>query len=113
MMRGHKWGSFVVLALFLSLISSCATMEAQRLNQKVIELYGQGRYSEAINYEKKVLEIVEKAMGKEHPDVATSLNNLAALYKSTGRYSEAEPLFKRSLEIWEKTLAGDEGDGSR
>jgi Tetratricopeptide repeat len=27
-----------------------------------------------------------------NPSTATSLNNLALLYKSTGRYSEAEPL---------------------
>ncbi|MFM8922532.1 MAG: tetratricopeptide repeat protein, partial [Microcystis panniformis] len=42
--------------------------------------------------------------GKEHPAVATSLNNLANLYCAQGKYAEAEPLFLRSLEICEKQL---------
>ncbi len=37
--------------------------------------------------------IREKARGPGHPDVATSLNNLAALYQTQGRYGEAEPLY--------------------
>ena len=78
--------------------------EAKPLNQKVNELYKAGKYNEAIPYAKQVLEIYEKILGNEHPLVATSLNNLAELYKSTGRYAEAEPLYKRSLEIREKTL---------
>ncbi len=36
--------------------------------------------------------------------MATSLNNLAALYKAQGRYAEAEPLHKRALAIFEKAL---------
>jgi tetratricopeptide (TPR) repeat protein len=36
--------------------------------------------------------------------VATSLNNLAALYETQGRYAEAEPLYQRSLAIREKAL---------
>ncbi len=46
----------------------------------------------------------EGALGPEHPDVAQSLNNLAALYDDQGRYAEAEPLYQRSLAIWEKAL---------
>ena len=47
---------------------------------------------------------MKKALGSDHPDVGTSLNNLAALYQAQGRYSEAEPLYKRSLTIYEKAL---------
>ncbi len=36
--------------------------------------------------------------------MATSLNNLAKLYRAQGRYAEAEPLYKRSLAIREKAL---------
>ncbi len=43
-------------------------------------------------------------LGQEHPDVATSLNDLAALYHAQGRYGEAEPLHTRSLAIYEKAL---------
>ena len=48
-----------------------------------------------------------EAARRDHPDVATSLNNLALLYESMGRYAEAEPLFRHSLEIREKRLGPD------
>jgi tetratricopeptide (TPR) repeat protein len=51
--------------------------------------------------------IREKTLGTDHPDVATSLNNLALLYSTTGKYSEAEPLYKRALEISEKALGNE------
>ncbi len=35
----------------------------------------------------RALAIREKALGPEHPDVATSLNNLALLYDDQGRYA--------------------------
>ena len=34
-----------------------------------------------------------------HPDIATSLNNLALLFHTTGRYTEAEPLVREALRI--------------
>ncbi len=36
--------------------------------------------------------------------MATSLNNLAELYRAQGRYAEAEPLLKRALATFEKAL---------
>ena len=66
--------------------------EAKRLHEKVKQLYQQGRYQEAISPAKRALAIREKALGPEHRDVATSLNNLAGLYKALGDYSKAERL---------------------
>ena len=43
-------------------------------------------------------------MGEDHPDVASSLNNLAALYHSQGRYEKAEPRFLQALKIAEQAL---------
>ncbi len=51
--------------------------------------------------------IREKALGRDHPDVASSLNNLALLYDHQGRYADAEPLYQRSLAIREKALGRD------
>jgi tetratricopeptide (TPR) repeat protein len=76
----------------------------QALHKHAIELYNAGRYSDAEPLYKRALAIHEKALGPDHPDVATSLNNLAALYNSQGRYADAEPLLKRSLAIREKVL---------
>jgi hypothetical protein len=47
---------------------------------------------------------VGKALGPDHPDVATPLINLAALYSEQGLYAHAEPFCKRALTIMEKAL---------
>ena len=44
---------------------------------------------------KRALKIREEALGPDHPLVATTLNNLAALYRATGRNLEAQELEKR------------------
>jgi CHAT domain-containing protein/Tfp pilus assembly protein PilF len=52
----------------------------------------------------------KKLLGAEHPDVATSLNNLALLYKTQGRYTEAEPLFIQALDMRKKLLGAEHPD---
>jgi tetratricopeptide (TPR) repeat protein len=49
-------------------------------------------------------------LGAKHPDTASSLNNLAVLYKSQGKYAEAEPLYERALEIRERVLGAEHPD---
>src|SRR5437667_553845 len=65
------------------------------------------RYAEAESLLKRSLEIDQKALGPEHPAVATTLDDLAALYTAEGRYAEAEPLERKALEIFEHTLPSD------
>jgi hypothetical protein len=43
-------------------------------------------------------------LGADHPNVASSLNNLANLYYVQMRYGEAEPLYMRALAIAEVSL---------
>jgi tetratricopeptide (TPR) repeat protein len=57
--------------------------------------------------------ICEKALGPEHPAVATLLNNLGQVDKAEGRYADAEPPIKRSLAIREKVLGRDHPDVAR
>ena len=45
----------------------------------------------------------EKALGPDHPDVATSLNDLGNLYGAEGRLAEAEPFHRKAISIWEKS----------
>ena len=45
------------------------------------------------------LEIDQRVRGEEHPDTATSYNNVAQNLDAQGRYEEAEPLYQRALEI--------------
>ena len=70
----------------------------------------QGQYAEAEPLFRRALAIREQALGPDHPDTATSLNNLADLYDSQGRYAEAEPLYRRALAIREQALGPDHPD---
>ena len=54
----------------------------------------------AIDYFQKAIDLASTS----NLDLATSLNNLAYLYKSMGKYTEAEPLYVRSLVISEEQL---------
>jgi hypothetical protein len=59
----------------------------------------QDQYTKAAPLYQRSLVIKEKAVGPNHPSVATSLNNLAELYRATNRTSEAEALEKRANAI--------------
>ena len=65
--------------------------------------YQQADYAEA---EKLLLAALQEAekFGEQDPRLATSLNNLAALYSAQGNYAQAEPLYQRALAIVEKAL---------
>lgn len=75
------------------------SQRVEDLGRRVVELYRAGRYGEAIPLAQEVLMLRRRFYGETHPLVATSLNNLAALYRAQGRYDEAEPLFRQALDI--------------
>jgi tetratricopeptide (TPR) repeat protein len=80
------------------------------LNDEVKALYHQGRYDRAVVVAKKALQVAEQEGGRNHPNVAESLNNLALLYGAQGQYAQAGPLYKRALAIREKALGPDHPD---
>jgi tetratricopeptide (TPR) repeat protein len=80
---------------------------ASLLNRAAVYLTERALFTEVGPLYQRSLAIREKALGPEHPAVATSLNNLAELYRNQGRYAEAEPLYQRSLAILEKALGPD------
>ncbi len=80
---------------------------ARLLNGAGLYSFYRSQYFEAEPLYERSLEIREKVMGTDHPDVARSLNNLAELYRDQGRYAEAEMLHKRSLAIREKVMGID------
>ena len=90
-----------------------------------------GKYREAEPLCKRALSIREAVLGKEHPDVAKQLNNLALLCQNQvtftqvfflntiifrnnltfilkGKYEEVEWYYKRALEIYENKLGPDD-----
>jgi tetratricopeptide (TPR) repeat protein len=56
---------------------------------------------------KEALKVAEQTFGPDHPNVASSLNNLAEVYRAQESYADAEPLLKRALELREKALGPD------
>jgi tetratricopeptide (TPR) repeat protein len=67
-------------------------------------------YPEAEAMYRRGVAICEKALGPEHPETATSLNNLAQVCRSQARYAEAEQLDRRALAICEKVLGPEHPD---
>lgn len=49
-----------------------------------------------------------QVLGKDHPDVAKQLNNLALLCQNQGKYEEVEYYYCRALEIYESRLGPDD-----
>ncbi len=62
-------------------------------------------FSQAEDYLRQAIAIVEETHGENHPDLAQYLERLAQVYEDAGDYASAEPLFRRSLGISNRTLA--------
>ncbi|MBW4547117.1 MAG: tetratricopeptide repeat protein [Symplocastrum torsivum CPER-KK1] len=65
---------------------------------------GQGFYKQAAYWLEQCLSVTQVRYGSEHPDVATSLNNLALLYHYTGCYSKAESMYLQALDLYNRLL---------
>ncbi|MEL7406366.1 MAG: tetratricopeptide repeat protein, partial [Cyanobacteria bacterium J06558_2] len=68
---------------------------------------GQGLYNQALVWYEQCLKVCRERLGEQHPDVATSLNNLAYLYYSQGRHEDAKTLYFQALEL-NKQLLGEQ-----
>jgi CHAT domain-containing protein len=94
--------------MFASILLKAQDLET--LNRQGIKLYQEGKYAEAIVVFEKAKTQAEKEFGKEHPDYATSCNNLAELYRKQGLYSKAEPLLVEAKNVVEKVLGKEHSD---
>lgn len=79
--------------------------EAERLNARVVHLYGEKKYEEALPLAERALAIREEKLGGEHMLVAISLTNLAGIYVSKEKYGAAQKLYERALGIYGKNPA--------
>ncbi len=52
----------------------------------------------------RALRIYERVLGPEHPQIATLLNRLAAIFEEQAEAQQAEPLYIRALRISEQAL---------
>lgn len=104
---------FLIFAAATQAYSQTISEEEKRANEKLwlewtdqaVTLYQQHKYSEAIALAEKALDMAERTFGKDHPNVAESLDNLAIYKQAINKYGEAEDHYKRALAILEKNLA--------
>ena len=62
---------------------------------------------------RRALAIKEQSYGKDHPNVARDLNNLAVLLHALNRFAEAEPMMRRALAIDEQSYGKDHPNVAR
>lgn len=100
----------LVLAGLLLAAAAQAEEGADALNRRMMQLYGEGHYEEALPLAAQIVAQLEKSTGAGSREVASALNNEAELYNKLHRYEEAEPLYKRSLAIRQAVLGPDHPD---
>ncbi len=81
--------------------------EAYKTDTEVIQLHEEGKYQEAVGVAQRQLQARKRLLGERHPDVAASLNNLAALLYATGDFAGAEALHREALSA-KRELLGEE-----
>jgi tetratricopeptide (TPR) repeat protein len=90
-----------------------ALQEARRLSDEYLKLQQAGKYDESLLSAAHALEIREKILGPDHPDVAAALDGMGLIYRYKGDYAKAEPLYKRALAIREKALGPEHPETAR
>jgi tetratricopeptide (TPR) repeat protein len=78
-----------------------------KLNQQVLDLFGERKYEEALPLAEKLVVLVRSIKGDQDRFTATVLSNLGAIYHALDQYAKAEPLFREALEIRQK-VCGEE-----
>ena len=88
---------FLFLALLIlshrgiagAVFQSAELTEADKLNARVLELYNEGKYDEALTLAKRELVIREKAADMNSKPIAATLNIIGAIYMAQKIYDQA------------------------
>lgn len=78
--------------------------QADALSLRVVELFGQGKFAEAVPPAVRALDICKRILGEAHPRCAEKLNVVARLLEEMGDYAKALPLYQETLAIRKKVL---------
>src|SRR4051794_7345803 len=73
---------------------------AERLDARVGELYQQGRYREAAEAAREVVDLTRRLEAWPSANVAASLSNLALLQKELGDVGSAVKCYQQALDIY-------------
>jgi tetratricopeptide (TPR) repeat protein len=84
------------------------TLELARIMQFVgWMLHDMALFDPSLPFKERSLAIRESELPPNHPDIATSLNDLAEYFRHQRRYKDARILFEKSLAIFERSVAPD------
>jgi tetratricopeptide (TPR) repeat protein len=97
--REYRWEIVPLVASAWQLLERSDNQGVYLANQAFGPLRNLGNFAEAEPLLRRALALDEKRFGLNHPNVATCLNNLAALLHDTNRLKEAEILYRRALAI--------------
>ncbi len=78
--------------------------DARLQYSEALRLYPAGAYEKAQSLAERALDLREKALGPNHPEVAAALNLLGMICTARSDYNRAESLFQRALAINEKAF---------
>ena len=97
----------VLLFLSTALVAQTESgelVESRELNTKVVNLFAQRKYDEALPLAKRALQLREMALGPTHEDLIPLLTNLGEIYGAEKKPSDARTYFERALTIAEKSF---------
>ena len=77
---------------------------AMTLNDLAEICVAEQRHAEAEVLYRQATEVIETALGPDHPDLAAHLATVATFYAEQGIYTEAEPRYERAVAILEPAL---------
>ncbi len=100
-----------ILALwFHATAGAQSAVDISALDKEVGQLFGQGRYVEALPLAERLLATKQRVLGKDDPASLRSVAKLADLYRTQGRYAEAEALYYRTVVAQEQVLGKEHPD---
>jgi len=100
----------LLILYWLALATAPAFAQSDALKQAWLQtttLIDAGKYTKAEIWAKKAVDLAQTESGAGSTAYATSIYNLAWLYRYQGRYAEAEPLLKRSRDIRQQAYGPD------
>ncbi len=80
---------------------------ARLLNQVGVYQWQRAEFVEAKTLFERALAIDEATFGRDHPEVATNVNNLGEVLHTLGDLPRAKACFERALAIWEANLGAN------
>ena len=96
----------LVLLIFFGMVAvpaqNAGLQEAEKLSAEVVRLFKERKFDEALPLAQKVVAIREKELGKDHPQVAQALRNLAFVQFERDDRKKGVDALNKAIDIFEK-----------